>query len=62
MSQKSSIKLNLSQNLSDFKLKPLDEQPSLFKKSYLKKTLNPIQQDLEETRICTIKCLVRGCS
>ena len=42
MSQKSSIKLNLSQNLSDFKLKPLDEQPSLFKKSYLKKTLNLI--------------------
>ena len=32
MSQKSSIKLNLSQNHSDFKLKPLDEQPSLFKK------------------------------
>ena len=62
MSQKSSIKLNLSQNLFDFKLKPLDEQPSLFKKVYLKKTLNLIQQDPEETRTCTIKCLVRGCS
>ena len=58
MSQKSSIKLNLSQNHLDFKLKPLDEQSSLFKKGYLKKTLNPIQQDPEETRTCTIKCLV----
>ena len=58
MSQKSSIKLNLSQNHSDFKLKPFDEQSSLFKKGYLKKTLNPIQQDPEETRIYTIKCLV----
>jgi hypothetical protein len=62
MSQKSSIKLNLSQNHLDFKLKPLNKQSSLFKKGYLKKTLNLIQQDPEETRTCTIKCLVRGCS
>jgi len=42
MSQSSSIKLNLSQNHPDFKLKPLNKQPLLFKKGYLKKALNPI--------------------
>jgi hypothetical protein len=62
MSQGSSIKLNLTQNHPEFKLKPINEQASLFKKSYLRKTLDPIQEDPEETRTCTIRCLVRGCS
>ena len=42
MSQDFLIKLNISQNYSDFELRPLDKQASLFKKGYLKKTLNPI--------------------
>ena len=62
MSQLSSIKLNLAQNSPDFILEPLEEQAPLFKFQYLKKTLNPIQEDPEETRMYTIKCLVRGCS
>jgi hypothetical protein len=62
MSQQSLIKLNLAQNHPEFELKPIDEQASLFKKGYLKKILNPIQEDPHNTRTCTIKCLVRGCS
>jgi hypothetical protein len=62
MSQGSSIKINLAQNDPDFKLKPLDEQPPLFIKGYLKKILDLIQENLEDTRTCTIKCLVRACS
>ena len=42
MFQGSSIKLNLTQNYSEFKLKPINKQAPLFKKSYLKKTLDPI--------------------
>jgi hypothetical protein len=42
MSQDSLIKLNISQNYPDFELRLLDKQASLFKKGYLKKTLNPI--------------------
>jgi hypothetical protein len=62
MSQQALIKTNLAQNHPEFKLKPLDEQPYLFKKGYLGKILDPIQEDPEEARTCTIKCLVRGCS
>jgi len=61
MSQGSSIKINLIQNHSDFELRPLNEQATLFKKDYLKKTLDPIQEDPEDTRTCTVKCLVRAC-
>ena len=42
MSQGSLIKLNLTQNHPEFKLKPINEQAPLFKKSYLRKTLDPI--------------------
>jgi hypothetical protein len=42
MSQGSLIKTNLAQNYPNFKLKLLDEQAPLFKKGYLKKTLDPI--------------------
>jgi hypothetical protein len=62
MSQQSSIRLNLTQNHPDFKLKPLKKQAPLFKQGYLKKTLDPIKENPEETRTCTIKCLVRTCS
>jgi len=61
MSQGSSIKINLIQNHPDFELRPLNEQATLFKKGYLKKTLDLIQEDPEDTRICTVKCLVRAC-
>ena len=60
MSQDSSIKLNISQNHSDFELKPLDKQASLFKKGYLKKTLNPIQENSKDLRTYTIKYIVKG--
>ena len=39
MSQKSSIKLNISQNHFDLKLKPFDEQLFLFKKRLFKKDI-----------------------
>ena len=60
MSQSTSIKTNLAQNKDDFELKLIKEQASLFKFGYLKKILNPPQEDPEETRMCTVKCLVRG--
>ena len=62
MSQQSSIKLNISQNHPDFILKSLNKEPLLFKKGYLKKSLNPIQENPEDARTCTIRCLVQGCS
>ena len=40
MSLKTSVKTNLIQNREDFDLRPLDEQPPLFKFKYLKKVLN----------------------
>jgi hypothetical protein len=58
MSQQSSIKLNISQNHPDFILKSLNKESLLFKKGYLKKTLNPIQENPEDSRTCTIRCLV----
>jgi len=58
MSQKSSIKLNRIQNQEDFTLRPLEEQPPLFKFKYFERILDPVQEDIEETRTCTIKCLV----
>jgi hypothetical protein len=61
MSQSKAIKVNIAQNNSDFKLEPLDQQVFFFKFELLKRTLNPIQEDPEETRTCTIKYLVRGC-
>ena len=61
MSQESSIKLNLTQNSSNFELKPLNKQPPLFKKGYLIRILDPIQEDPEEVCTYTIKCLVQGC-
>jgi hypothetical protein len=62
MSQDSLIKLNISQNHPDFELRPLNKQASLFKKGYLKKTVNLIQENIKDLCMCTIKCIVRGCS
>jgi hypothetical protein len=58
MSQSSLIKLNISQNYPDFILKSLNKEPLLFKKGYLKKTLNLIQENPEDARTYTIRCLV----
>ena len=62
MSQNSLIKVNITQNSLDFVLKPLDEQGSLFKHGYLKRILNPIKENPEDIRTCTIQCLVQGYS
>jgi len=61
MSQKTSIKTNLIQNQEDFKLRPLEEQPILFKFKYLEKILDLPQEDPEDQRTCTVKCLIKGC-
>jgi hypothetical protein len=61
MSQQSSIKINLTQNRDDFELEPLEEQPPLYRFKYLQKILDPPQEDPEDIRTYTIKCLVRGC-
>ena len=61
MSQKSSIKTNLIQNREDFSLRALNDQLSLFRFKYLEKVLDPLQEDPEDTRTCTVKCLVRAC-
>ena len=60
MPQESFIKINITQNSLNFKIKPLNKQGSLFKYSYLKRILNLIQENPENTRICIIKYLVRG--
>jgi hypothetical protein len=61
MSQKSSIKTNLIQNREDFSLGALNNQPSLFRFKYLKKVLDPPQEDPKDIRTYTIKCLIQGC-
>jgi hypothetical protein len=60
MSQDSLIKLNISQNYPDFKLRPLNKQTSLFKKGYLKRILNSIQENIEDLRIYIIKYMIKG--
>ena len=62
MSQSTSIKTNLIQNQEDFNIWPLDEQPPLFKFKYLEKILDAPQEDPEDTWICIVKCLIKGCS
>jgi hypothetical protein len=61
MSSKTSIKTNLIQNREDFNIGPLDEQPPLFKFKYLEKILNAPQEDPEDIRTCTVKCIIKGC-
>ena len=45
MSQSSSFTLNYKQNLPDFTLSPLENQPPLFKYKFLSKVLNPLNKD-----------------
>ena len=58
MSQKSLIKTNLIQNKEDFSLRALNDQLLLFWFKYLKKVLDPPQEDPKDIRTCTIKCLI----
>jgi hypothetical protein len=61
MSQQTRAKYNRLQNHPDFKLELITNQAPLFKYQLLKKTLNPIQEDPNNMRTCTIKCLTKGC-
>jgi hypothetical protein len=61
MSQSTGAKYNRLQNHPDFELEPIINQAPLFKFQYLKKTLNPIQEDPDNMRTCTVKCLVKSC-
>ena len=60
MSQSSSIALNLKQNSINFKLEPIENQPLLFKYKFISKVLDPLNDNLEEPRIVTIRCLFTG--
>ena len=46
MSQSLLITLNLKQNLIDFKLEPIKNQPLLFKYKFLSKVLDPLNNNL----------------
>ena len=45
MSQSSSFTLNYKQNLPDFTLGPLENQPPLFKYKFLSKVLDPLNNN-----------------
>ena len=47
---------NRAQNDPDLELGLIETQAPLFKNQLLKKTLNPIQEDPNNPRTCTIKC------
>jgi hypothetical protein len=47
MSQSLSFTLNYKQNLPDFTLGPLENQPPLFKYKFLSKVLDPLNNDQE---------------
>ena len=61
MSQSLLIALNLKQNLIDFKLEPIKNQPLLFKYKFLSKVLDPLNDDLMDLRIVIIRCLFTRC-
>jgi hypothetical protein len=42
-------------------LGPLENQPPLFKYKFLSKVLDPLNDDQEQLRTITIKCLYQGC-
>jgi hypothetical protein len=62
MSKSSLVKINIAQNHPDFQVKLFNLQLVLFKLGYLKRYLDPIQENPEELRTCTIKYTIRGCS
>jgi hypothetical protein len=61
MSQSSSITLNLKQNKPEFKLESLKNQPPLFKYQFLSKVLDPPNDNPEDLRTVTVRCLFTGC-
>ena len=61
MSQSSSIALNLKQNKLDFKLEPIENQSPLFKYKFVSKVLDPLNNNPEDLRTVTIRCLFTGC-
>ena len=61
MPQLIKAKYNRLQNSPDFELEPIENQAPLFKNQLLKKTLNPIQEDPNNSRTCTVKYLIKGC-
>jgi hypothetical protein len=61
MSRLTKAQYNRLQNHPDFELEPIENLAPLFKNQLLKKTLNPIQEDPNNSRTCTIKCLIRDC-
>jgi hypothetical protein len=62
MSQSTQILENIRQNRPDYILDPLDVQPPLFKFRYASKTLEKPQDNPEDYRTVTIKCLMQGCT
>jgi hypothetical protein len=61
MSQSLLFTLNYKQNLPDFTLGPLENQPPLFKYRFLSKVLDPLNKDQEQLRTITVKYLYQGC-
>ena len=61
MSQSSSIALNLKQNSIDFKLEAIENQSSIFKYKFFSKVLDPPNNNPEDLRTVTIRCLFTGC-
>lgn len=57
MSQSSSITLNLKQNSIDFKLKPIENQPPIFKYKFFSKVLDLLNNNPEDLRTIIIRCL-----
>jgi hypothetical protein len=49
------------QNLPDFTLGPLENQPPLFKYKFLSKVLDPPNKDQVQLRTITVKFLFNGC-
>jgi hypothetical protein len=63
MSTNKQMQLVLAQNSPNFELELLKNQASLFKFKYLSKVLNPKHLNpvnLDDYRIVTIKCLIKG--
>ena len=61
MSQSLSIALNLKQNSLEFKLDLIENQPPLFKYKFVSKVLDPLNNNPEDLRTITVRCLFIGC-
>jgi hypothetical protein len=63
MSKNSLIRLNILQNKEDFSLNPIKQQAPIFKLRFIKKVLNPPNNNpksITSYRIVTISCLFKG--